>query len=156
MDVNGTMLPKEDVIAFVHMGHSNMLGYGNRPSASRAYHFTDMNLRAWKFKAGNWSPALERTAGTGNNLGGPGTSLLKQALELAPRAFHLARLRPWAAPTARSSSAAGLYYDQMMARRWRSRVRSRSAPSSSCSGITERHGTAADITELSELHQPSW
>jgi len=78
VDINGTMLPKEDVIAFIHLGHSNMAGRTSSPSSERPYHFEELDLHAWMFKNNLWDPALEPTAGDEDNtsfgrvLGGPG------------------------------------------------------------------------------------
>jgi hypothetical protein len=145
VDINGTVLPKEDVIAFVHVGHSNMLGYGNRPTASRAYHFTEMNLRAWKYKNNTWSPALERTAGTGNNLAGPGTSLLKEALALAPARYFVSLGYGVGSAYCSQFLRGGLYYDQFMAAPLALKGKVTFGAIVLMLGITERHGTAQDI-----------
>jgi hypothetical protein len=145
VDINGTVLPKEDVIAFVHVGHSNMLGYGNRPTASRAYHFTEMNLRAWKYKGNTWSPALERTAGTGNNLAGPGTSLLKEALALAPSRYFVSLGYGVGSAYCSQFLRGGLYYDQFMAAPLALKGKVTFGAIVLMLGITERHGTAQDI-----------
>jgi hypothetical protein len=148
VDINGTVLPKEDVIAFVHVGHSNMLGYGNSPSASRAYHFTEMNLRAWAYKNNTWSPALERTAGRGSSLAGPGTALVKQAVDLAPSRYFVSLGYGVGSAYCSQFLRGGLYYDQYMAMPLALKGKVTFGAIVIMLGITERHGTDQDITNF--------
>lgn len=146
VDINGTMLPKEDVIAFVHIGHSNMYGYGSTPAASKAYHFTDVNLRAWQYHDGKWTPALERTAGTGNTGAGPGTSLMKQAVDLAPTRYFVSLGYGIGSAYCSQFLRGGLYYDEFMAGPLALKGKVTFGAIVIMLGITERHGTDQDIS----------
>ncbi|HVR63579.1 MAG TPA: sialate O-acetylesterase [Polyangia bacterium] len=99
VNIGGTMVPKEKVIAFIHFGHSNMAGRGEAPTALRPEDFmtaaSDVDKRAWMFHAGGahagFQPALEPfTAGDTTSLssnpptGGPGTMLVKEAAKMWP------------------------------------------------------------------------
>jgi hypothetical protein len=151
VDINGTMLPKESVIGFIHIGHSNMAGRTSSPSGSRPYHFTEMNLRAWIYRAGSWSPALEpNTAGDADakraNQGGPGTSLLKQAVDLAPTRYFVSMGYGIGSAYCSQFLPGALYYDQFMAAPKALKGKITFGAIVVMLGITERHGTAADIS----------
>jgi len=148
VDINGTVLPKEDVIAFVHIGHSNMLGYGTSPSASRAYHLSEVNLRAWQYKRGAWSPALERTAGAGTNNAGPGTSLLKQAVDLAPNRYFVSLGYGVGSAYCSQFLRGGLYYNEIMTAPLALKGKVTFGAILIMLGITERHGTDQDISNF--------
>jgi Carbohydrate esterase, sialic acid-specific acetylesterase len=84
--INGTAIPKEKVIVFIHIGHSNMAGRAVDPADLHAFNFTtDPHL--WSYaKGGTFKPAIEPLSpdsktGTG---AGPGMSILKTALAKAP------------------------------------------------------------------------
>jgi Carbohydrate esterase, sialic acid-specific acetylesterase len=154
VDINGTMLPKEDVIGFIHIGHSNMAGRTSRPSSESAYFFEDIDLHAWMFKDGRWDPALEPTAGDAENtqfgrvLGGPGTALVKQAVVLAPNKYFVSL--GWGRGSAYCSQflPGGLYYDQMIAAPKALKGKITFAGIIVMLGITERHGTSGDISQF--------
>jgi hypothetical protein len=146
VDINGTMLPKEDVIAFVHIGHSNMFGYGSTPSSSKAYHFSDVNLRAWQYHNGTWTPALERTAGSGNTGAGPGTSLMKQAVDMAPSRYFVSLGYGVGSAYCSQFLRGGLYYDEFMAGPLALKGKVTFGAIVIMLGITERHGTDQDIS----------
>ena len=79
--------------------------------------------------------------------GGPGTALLKQAAALAPGKYFISL--GFGKPSAYCSQflPGALYYDSVMQPPQGDQgSRSPSARSSIMLGITERHGTAADIT----------
>jgi hypothetical protein len=152
VDINGTMLPKEDVIGFIHIGHSNMAGRSARPSSELPYFFEEMDLHAWMFKNDLWDPALEPTAGDADNmafgriLGGPGTALMKQAVQLAPSKYFVSL--GWGRSSAYCSQflPGGLYYDQMIAAPKALKGKITYAAIIVMLGITERHGTSGDIS----------
>lgn len=152
VDINGTMLPKEDVIAFIHVGHSNMAGRTSSPTSEKAYFFEDMDLHAWMFKDNRWDPALEPTAGDSGNIvgtrvmGGPGTALVKQAVKLAPSKYFVSL--GWGRSSAYCSQflPGGLYYDQMVAAPKALKGKVTFAAIVVMLGITERHGTSGDIS----------
>ena len=151
VDINGTMLPKEDVIAFIHLGHSNMAGRTSSPSSERPYHFEELDLHAWMFKDNLWDPALEPTAGDEDNtsfgrvLGGPGTALVKQAVAMAPSKYFVSL--GWGRGSAYCSQflPGGLYYDQVMEAPLGLKGKVTFGAIVIMLGITERHGTSNDI-----------
>jgi hypothetical protein len=152
VDINGTMLPKEDVIAFIHLGHSNMAGRTSSPSSERPYHFEELDLHAWMFKDNLWDPAIEPTAGDEDNtsfgrvLGGPGTALVKQAVAMAPSKYFVSL--GWGRGSAYCSQflPGGLYYDQLMKAPLGLKGKVTFGAIVIMLGITERHGTSNDIS----------
>jgi Carbohydrate esterase, sialic acid-specific acetylesterase len=84
--IAGKFVPRERVIVFLHIGHSNMAGRATRPEALRGL-FYDPDPRLWAYRSGgDWHPAREPTApddGTGDKAG-PGMALLKTAAMNAP------------------------------------------------------------------------
>jgi hypothetical protein len=85
--LGATPLRKEDVLAFILLGHSNLAGSARDPAERRPYHFTETHPRAWKYRVGMPpEPALEPTARLDDvtDQAGPGVALLKQAAERAP------------------------------------------------------------------------
>ena len=99
VNIGGTMVPKEKVIAFIHFGHSNMAGRGETPPELRPENFmtttSDVDKRAWMYHASGahmgFQPAQEPfTAGDTTSLssnpptGGPGTMLVKEAAKMWP------------------------------------------------------------------------
>lgn len=152
VDINGTMLPKEDVIGFIHIGHSNMAGRTSRPESEKAFFFNDIDLHAWMFKNDRWDPALEPTAGDAENtqfgrvLGGPGTALVKQAVALAPNKYFVSL--GWGRASAYCSQflPGGLYYDEMIAAPKALKGKITFAAIVVMLGITERHGSSGDIS----------
>jgi hypothetical protein len=153
VDINGTVLPKENVVAFIHLGHSNMAGRSSGPSASRPYHFTEMNLYAWVYHPGNWQPALEPlTAGDDdasppgrNPLGGPGTALVKQAADLAPNHYFVSLGFGLGSAYCTQFLPGGLLYDQAVTAPKQLKGKVTYGAIVIMLGITERHGTADDI-----------
>lgn len=150
LPLGGVNVPKENVIAFIHVGHSNMQGQALTPTASRPYFFTETHPHAWLYHVGKPPQlALEPyTAGDpsrpGTPTAGPGTALVKEAAKLAPNSYFLSL--GFAVPSAYCSQfvPGALYYDQLIA-----------APKAVVGkvtfgaifiylGITERHGTPAD------------
>jgi hypothetical protein len=84
--IGGMALPREKVIVFLHLGHSNMAGRTNLPPEMRPLYF-ETHPSLWAYaKGGMWRPAKEPLSGdyltrTG---GGPGMGILHTALDLAP------------------------------------------------------------------------
>jgi hypothetical protein len=153
VDINGTVLPKENVIAFIHLGHSNMAGRSSSPSASRPYHFTEMNLYTWVFHPGSWEPAREPlTAGDDdasppgrNPMGGPGTALLKQAADRAPNHYFVSLGFGLGSAYCSQFLPGGLLYDQAVTAPKQLKGKVTFGAILIMLGITERHGTADDI-----------
>lgn len=148
IELGGVAVPKERAVAFIHFGHSNMAGYGVSPPASDSYHFKETNPRAYKYRPG--SPptlALEPTARTmGEHLAGPGTALLKEALAVARSDYYFISLG-YGQNSAYCSQflPGGLYYDGLIAAAKAIKGRVTFGAIFVYLGITERHGTAADV-----------
>ncbi len=148
------MLPKEDVIGFIHVGHSNMAGRADRPESEKAYFFNDIDLHAWMYKNDRWDPAVEPTAGDAENtqfgrlLGGPGTALVKQAVQLAPNKYFVSL--GWGRASAYCSQflPGGLYYNDMIKAPKALKGKITFAGIIVMLGITERHGDASDINNF--------
>ncbi len=141
-------VPKERAIAFIHLGHSNMAGYGVSPSASVPYHFEQTNPRALEYHAGTPPVlALEPTARTTNQrLAGPGVSLLKEALAVSGSSYYFISLG-YGQNSAYCSQflPGGLYYDDLIAASKAIKGRVTFGGIFIYLGITERHGSAADV-----------
>lgn len=83
--VGDMTLPREKVIVFLHIGHSNMAGRADMPSALRPFHF-ETHPRLWAYTmAGVFQPAKEPLSGDDFTRGraGPGMSILRAALAMA-------------------------------------------------------------------------
>jgi hypothetical protein len=123
--LGGVAVPSDHVIAFIHIGHSNMAGRATVPAASKAYHFTETDPHAWMYhvaaNGGGGMPgppalAIEpKTAGDTPGNAGPGTSLVKQAAALAPNYYFMSL--GYAVPSAYCSQfvPGALYYDKLIA-----------------------------------------
>jgi hypothetical protein len=158
ININGTQVPKERVIAFIHFGHSNMAGRGDAPLPLRPFFFTQADPRAWLFRNGAFQPALEpNTAGDGGNntllvpgqtlpLGGPGTALVKQAAAMAPSSYFVSLGFGRSSAFCSQFLPGHLYYDSVVAAAKQLKGKVTFGGIVVMLGITERHGTAADIT----------
>ena len=83
--IGGVSRPKDKVIVFLHIGHSNMAGRADAPAAQRPFHF-ETHPRLWAYTmAGAFQPAKEPLSGDHITRGraGPGMSILRAALALA-------------------------------------------------------------------------
>jgi hypothetical protein len=84
--IQGLALPKEKVIVFLHIGHSNMAGRTDTPPELRPFFF-ETHPQLWTYlRAGIWAPAREPLSGdflTGGRAG-PGMAILQTALTRAP------------------------------------------------------------------------
>ncbi len=117
--INGTMVPKEKAVVFIHLGHSNMVGQALGPAALHGYFF-DTQPRLWSYDGtkGTFKAATERTApdNEGNAGGaGPGVALLKAAATLAGPDYHfisVARAQG-SLPTTNWQKGGPLYSDLM-------------------------------------------
>ena len=78
--INGTFVPKEKAIVFIHFGHSNMRGQASNPASLRPFFYNTQD-GLWSYQGGNtFVLAKEPTAPEGTiTLAGPGTALLKTA-----------------------------------------------------------------------------
>ncbi len=148
VQLGDAVVPKERAVAFIHFGHSNMAGYGTSPSSSAAFHFQDTHPRAFEYRAGTPPTlALEPTARTTTQrLAGPGVSLLKEALAVAKSDYYFISLG-YGQNSAYCSQflPGGLYYDGLIAAAKAMKGRVTFGAIFIYLGITERHGTAADL-----------
>jgi hypothetical protein len=151
LTLGGTLVPKENILAFIHIGHSNNAGRATTPAASRAYHQTQVDPFAWTYHPG-MPPrsALEPfTAGdgVGNQYGGPGTALMKQAAAMAPGKYALSLGFGQGSAYCSQFLPGALYYDSLIAGPKAVKGNVTFAAIVILLGITERHGTATDIAE---------
>jgi hypothetical protein len=76
--INGTFVPKDKAIAFIHFGHSNMRGQASMPTSLHPYFYNTMD-GLWSYK-GSFTLAKEPTAPEGTmTLAGPGMAILHSA-----------------------------------------------------------------------------
>src|SRR2546421_841862 len=89
--LGGVLVPRNKVVVFLHIGHSNMAGRATGPPQLRSY-FYDTNPHLWAYAAGGaWHLAKEPLSGdmaTGN-AAGPGMAILHAALNAAPDAYFV-------------------------------------------------------------------
>jgi hypothetical protein len=128
--INGTQVPKSDVIVFLHIGHSNMAGRVTTPEELRPLNF-QTHPQLWAYaKGGVWKPAKEPLSadsmnGSCGGVGcaglpagaGPGMSILRAALAAAPDKYMVSIGRGQSGLTAgfcRSFRKGGLLYDFVM------------------------------------------
>jgi hypothetical protein len=142
--LGGVNVPKEKAIAFIHIGHSNMYGEASTPFSSRAYHYTETNPHAFMYKVGS-SPVLAKEPTAGGPGAGPGTALVKEAVALAPDYYFISL--GYGQPSAYCSQfvPGGLYYDGLINAPKAIKGRVTFGAIFIYLGITERHGTAADV-----------
>lgn len=143
--LGGVNVPKEKAIAFIHVGHSNMAGQARTPQSSRAYHMTETHPHAFMYHAGS-SPTLAiepKTAGGPG--GGPGTALVKEAAVAAPDYYFVSL--GYGKPSAYCSQFLpnALYYNDLIAGPKAIKGRVTFGGIFIYLGITERHGSAADL-----------
>jgi Carbohydrate esterase, sialic acid-specific acetylesterase len=145
INLGGVNVPKEKAIAFIHIGHSNMAGQGTKPQASRAFHFTETNPHAFMYHAGS-SPTLALEPKTAGGPGaGPGTALVKESAMASPDYYFISV--GYGQPSAYCSQflPGALYYDELIAAPKAIKGRVTFGAIFIYLGITERHGTAADV-----------
>jgi Carbohydrate esterase, sialic acid-specific acetylesterase len=83
--IGGRALPKEKVLVFLHIGHSNMAGRTNTPAEMRPFYF-QTDPRLWTFAGATWAPAIEPLSGDFLTRGraGPGMAILRTAMAMGP------------------------------------------------------------------------
>ena len=90
ININGTLVPKEKAIAFIHFGHSNMRGQASTPASLRTF-FYNTQPQLWVYQGANrFALAKEETApeDTVITTAGPGMALLRTAAAAAPADYH--------------------------------------------------------------------
>jgi hypothetical protein len=151
--IGGVDVPKENVIAFIHFGHSNMAGRGVSPPDVRPFFFGATDPHAWMYHSGvGFEPAVEpKTAGDGGNTingmvsGGPGTALVKEAAALAPGKYFVSLGFGRTSAYCSQFVPGALYYNSLISAAKELKGKVTFAGIMVYLGVTERHGTAADI-----------
>jgi Carbohydrate esterase, sialic acid-specific acetylesterase len=142
--LGGVNVPKEKAVAFIHIGHSNMAGQARSPSSSSAYHLRETHPRAYMYKAGDPPKlALEPTAGGPG--AGPGVSLLKEAAAAAPDYYFVSLGHGEPSAYCSQFLPGALYYEELIAAPRAIKDRVTFGGIFIYLGITERHGSAADV-----------
>jgi len=116
--IAGQPVPRDKVIVFLHVGHSNMAGRTNTPAELRPFNF-ETHPRLWAFGATGLQPAKEPLSGDYLTRGraGPGMSILHTASALAPDAFMVSIGRGQDGSRGGECKAfrrGGLFYDTVM------------------------------------------
>jgi hypothetical protein len=149
IDLGGTTVAKEDAIAFIHLGHSNMAGRAIGPATTKTY-FTTTDPHAWMYHVGKPPELAKEPYTAGDDLsgryGGPGTALLKQAVELAPDKYFVSLGFAKTSAYCSQFLPGSLYYDSVMEAPLAIKDKVTFAAIVIMLGITERHGTSADIS----------
>jgi hypothetical protein len=150
LDIGGTPVAKEDAIAFIHFGHSNMAGRATGPTGSRPYFFTETDPHAWMYHAGQPLQLAKEPYTAGDDLsgtyGGPGTALVKQAAAMAPDKYFVSLGFGKTSAYCSQFLPGSLYYTSLMKAALAIKDRVTFAAIVIMLGITERHGTSADIS----------
>ncbi len=87
--IDGQPRSREQVIVFLHIGHSNMAGRADTPEELRPFNY-ETHPQLWAYLDGGiFLPAVEPLSGDFLTRGraGPGMSILRTALSMAPGAF---------------------------------------------------------------------
>jgi hypothetical protein len=120
VNIGGTVVPKEKVLLFIHVGHSNMAGRATDPASLHDFNYTTAP-RLWSYaKGGVWKPAVEPLSPDGMTLGkaGPGMSILRAALAVAPPDFYIVSVGHGETGDdggyCRNFRKGGLFYDNAM------------------------------------------
>jgi hypothetical protein len=141
---------KEDAIAFIHFGHSNMAGRAIGPTATRPYFFMESDPHAWMYHVGTPpQPALEPFTADDNTMGtygGPGTAIVKEAAALAPSKQFISLGFGKESAYCSQFLPGALWYDSVMKAPLAIKDHVTFGAIVVMLGITERHGTTADIT----------
>jgi hypothetical protein len=154
--IGGVDVPKENVIAFIHFGHSNMAGRGVSPADVRPFFFTAPDPHGWMYHSGvGFEPAIEpKTAGDDGNTingmvsGGPGTALVKEAAALAPGKYFVSLGFGRTSAYCSQFVPGALYYDKLISAAKELKGKVTFGAIIVLLGVTERHGTAADIANF--------
>jgi hypothetical protein len=90
VNINGTLVPKEKAIVFIHFGHSNMRGQASTPASLQSF-FYSTQPQLWVYQGANrFVLAKEETAPENTTIttAGPGMALLRTAAAAAPADYH--------------------------------------------------------------------
>jgi hypothetical protein len=142
IDINGTLVPRDKAIVFIHFGHSNMAGLAQSPQSLRSY-FYSTQPQLWSYQGGGrFEPAIEPTAPDppGHLGAGPGMAWLRGAAAAAGPDYHfisIARARGGA--TTAEFLKGGLYYSTFMERALELKGKVTFGGVFVMMGITDRH-----------------
>jgi hypothetical protein len=138
--INGTFVPKERALVFVHYGHSNMAGHGINPTSLRPL-FYDTDPHLWTYQGnGQYTLAREPTAPDNTNGAGPGMAWLKTALAKAgPDYYFISIAKGRGSAHSDEFMKGSLYYSTFMDRAVQLKGKVTFAGVFVMLGITERH-----------------
>jgi hypothetical protein len=148
INLGGVEVPKEKAIAFIHVGHSNMAGQARTPQSSYAFHFSETHPHAYMYHAGS-APALAIEPKTAGGPGaGPGTALVKEAAMASPDYYFVSL--GYGEPMAYCSQflPGALFYENLIKAPKAIKEHVTFGGIFIYLGITERHGTAADVASF--------
>jgi hypothetical protein len=116
--IAGVARRKDDVIVFLHVGHSNMAGRASGPEELRGFNY-DVHPQLWSYGRDGFVPAREPLAADSLTAGraGPGMSILRTALAAAPTRIMVSIGHGQSGPLGgycRSYRRGGLLYDIVM------------------------------------------
>lgn len=148
ININGTMVPKEKAIVFIHFGHSNMQGQATKPASLQPFFYTTQP-QLWVYRGANtFVLAKEPTAPqrATDTRAGPGMALLKTAAAAAPADYHFISIGrgQGSAPSPDFLKANNLIYPTVMNRALELKGKVTFGAIFVMLGITERHLPAAD------------
>jgi hypothetical protein len=147
IDINGTRVPREKALVFIHWGHSNMAGHGVNPPELHPFFYTPQP-RLWSYQGnGVFVPAKEQTAPdpTSTPGGGPGMAWLRTAAAAAGPDYHFISIaRGRGSATSAEYLKGGLYYSTFMDRARELKGKVTFAGMFIMMGITDRHMPMAD------------
>jgi hypothetical protein len=142
--LGGVNVPKEKAIAFIHVGHSNMAGQARSPQGSRAFHY-ETHPHAFMYHAGS-APELAVEPKTAGGPGaGPGTALVKEAALAAPDYYFISLGHGEPSAYCSQFLPGALYYEELIAAPKAIKGKATFGGIFIYLGITERHGSAADL-----------
>lgn len=148
ININGTMVPKEKAIVFIHFGHSNMQGQATKPASLQPFFYTTQP-QLWVYRGANtFVLAKEPTAPQSamDTRAGPGMALLKTAAAAAPADYHFISIGrgQGSAPSPDFLKANNLLYPTVMNRALELKGKVTFGAIFVMLGITERHLPAAE------------
>jgi hypothetical protein len=147
ININGTLVPKEKAIAFIHFGHSNMRGMASTPASLRTF-FYDTQPQLWVYQGANrFALAKEETAPENTTIttAGPGMALLRTAAAAAPSDYHFISIgRGNGSSPSTEFLKGGVLYSAFMNRALELKGKVTFGALFVMLGITERHLPTAD------------
>jgi hypothetical protein len=142
IEINGTWVPRDKAVVFIHFGHSNMAGLAQEPEDMLPFHFTPQ-AQLWSYQGGGrFVPAKEPTApDPPAHLGaGPGMAWLKTAAAAAGPDYHFISIaRGRGSATTTMYLKGGLYYGAFMDRAVELKGKVTFGALFIMMGITDRH-----------------